>query len=218
MQSMSYDPHISRRRMVETIARQGVRDQRVLAVMNQIPRHLFAPELPPGQAYANEAFFIGSGQTISQPLIVGLMVQALMLGGQEKVLEVGTGSGYQTAILARLCDWVYSIERLLELYNRPLDLLAKLQIYNTSLRRGDGSLGWPEEAPFDAIIVAAGAPQVPAPLLEQLAEGGRLVIPVGRGQSQTLLRITRAMGQYRREELESCRFVPLVGRHGWNNQ
>ncbi len=207
---------LARRRMVEEqIARRGVRDPRLLAAMTDIPRHLFVDEALWAQAYEDHPLTIGRGQTISQPYMVALMTEALGLTGREKVLEIGTGSGYQTAILARLADWVYSVERLPELSRRAQTILEKLGIFNLNLKVGDGTQGWPEHAPYDAIIVTAGAPQVPQPLTEQLAEGGRLVIPVGDRHLQSLLRITRRGDQLLREDLGGCRFVDLVGEHGW---
>jgi protein-L-isoaspartate(D-aspartate) O-methyltransferase len=207
---------LARRRMVEDqIARRGVRDRRLLAAMADIPRHLFVDEALWSQAYDDHPLSIGQGQTISQPYMVALMTEALGLTGREKVLEIGTGSGYQTAILARLADWVYSVERLPELSRRAQAVLEELGIFNLNLKVGDGTKGWPEHAPYDAIIVTAGAPQVPQPLTEQLAEGGRLVIPVGDRHVQTLLRITRRGDRLVREDLGGCRFVDLVGDHGW---
>jgi len=207
---------LARRRMVEDqIARRGVRDPRLLAAMADIPRHRFVDEALWSQAYDDHPLSIGQGQTISQPYMVALMTEALGLTGREKVLEIGTGSGYQTAILARLADWVYSVERLPELSRRAQAVLEKLGIFNLNLKVGDGTKGWPEHAPYDAIIVTAGAPHLPQPLTEQLAEGGRLVIPVGDRHVQTLLRITRRGDRLVREDLGGCRFVDLVGEHGW---
>lgn len=207
--------HTARRRMVEMLAEKGITDKRVLQAMNRIPRQFFMEEGMSKQAYDNEPKLIAHNQTISQPEIVAHMSQALMLSGNEKILEIGTGSGYQTAILAYLGDWVYSIERFYELHRQAFEALEKQRIFNINLKVGDGSLGWPEQTPFDAIIVTAAAPVAPEPLLQQLAEGGRLVIPVGSRSSQTLLRIHKQQGQLVRETLMGCRFVPLVGRHGW---
>lgn len=207
--------HIARRRMVQAVKRDGVRDPRVLEVMGEMPRQFFVEEGLRNQAYDNNPLSIGMQQTISQPSIVAIMTEALMLNGGEKVLEIGTGSGYQTAILAKLCDWVYSIERIGALYNRARDVLEKLRIFNVSLKVGDGTAGWLEEAPFDAILVTAGAPRLPEPLTRQLAEGGRLVIPVGPPDRQALLRVTLTQGKLAREEITGCRFVPLKGRYGW---
>lgn len=210
------DYAVARRRMVqEQIAARGIHDQRLLKVMQEIPRHLFVDEALMSQAYNDHPLSIGEGQTISQPYMVALMTDALGLTGREKVLEIGTGSGYQTAILARLCDWVYSVERILELSRRAQRVLEKIGIFNVNLVVGDGSKGWPAEAPYDAIIVTAGGPSLPRPLLEQLAEGGRLVVPVGGRSLQTLYRVTRRGSQFVEEDLGGCRFVDLVGEYGW---
>jgi len=212
------DPYtLARRRMVEEqIARRGVDDARVLGAMSELPRHLFVDEALWGQAYEDHPLNIGQGQTISQPYMVALMSQALELKGDEKVLEIGTGCGYQTAILARLADWVFSVERIAPLSRAAQTNLETVGIYNVNLVVGDGTKGFPEQAPFDAIIVTAGAPaELPRPLTDQLADGGRLVIPAGDRAVQTLIRITRAGGELEREELGGCRFVPLLGEHGW---
>lgn len=210
------DYAVARRRMVqEQIAARGIRDQRLLKVMQEIPRHLFVDEALESQAYNDHPLSIGEGQTISQPYMVALMTDALGLTGREKVLEIGTGSGYQTAILARLCDWVYSVERLMDLSRRAQRVLEKIGVFNVNLVVGDGSKGWPAEAPYDAIIVTAGGPSLPQPLLGQLAEGGRLVAPVGSRSLQTLYRVTRRGGQMVEEDLGGCRFVDLVGEYGW---
>jgi protein-L-isoaspartate(D-aspartate) O-methyltransferase len=210
------DYAVARRRMVqEQIAARGVHDQRLLKVMQEIPRHLFVDEALMSQAYNDHPLSIGEGQTISQPYMVALMTDALGLTGREKVLEIGTGSGYQTAILARLCDWVYSVERILELSRRAQRVLEKIGVFNVNLVVGDGSKGWPAEAPYDAIIVTAGGPSLPRPLLEQLAEGGRLVVPVGGRSLQTLYRVTRRGDKFVEEDLGGCRFVDLVGEYGW---
>ncbi len=210
------DYALARRRMVEEqIARRGVRDQRLLKVMSEVPRHLFVDEAFWSQAYNDHPLAIGEGQTISQPFMVALMTDALGLTGREKVLEIGTGCGYQTAILARLADWVFSIERLASLSRRAQANLEKAGVFNVNLMVGDGTKGHPEEAPYDAIIVTAGAPALPGPLKEQLAEGGRLVIPVGDRRVQTLMRVTRKGGDFIEEDLGGCRFVDLIGEHGW---
>ena len=210
------DYAVARRRMVqEQIAARGVHDQRLLKVMQEIPRHLFVDEALMSQAYNDHPLSIGEGQTISQPYMVALMTDALGLTGREKVLEIGTGSGYQTAILARLCDWVYSVERLMDLSRRAQRVLEKIGVFNVNLVVGDGSKGWPAEAPYDAIIVTAGGPSLPQPLLGQLAEGGRLVVPVGGRSLQTLYRVTRRGDKFVEEDLGGCRFVDLVGEYGW---
>ncbi len=207
---------IARRQMVETqIAARGITDRQLLEVMASIPRHLFVDEALWPRAYDDNPLPIGEGQTISQPYMVAIMTQALGLTGKEKVLEIGTGSGYQTAILAKLAEWVYTIERIPSLMRRAQRVLEMLGIYNVSYRVGDGTKGWPEHAPYDGIIVTAGSPRVPQPLLEQLAEGGRLVIPVGDSHIQQLKRITRRGDEFITEDLGGCRFVKLVGEHGW---
>lgn len=207
---------LARRRMVqEQIAARGVRDQRLLQAMQEVPRHLFVDEALRSQAYNDHPLSIGEGQTISQPYMVALMSDALGLTGREKVLEIGTGSGYQTAILAKLCDWVYSVERILALSRQAQRVLEQVGVFNVNLIVGDGSKGHPAEAPYDGIMVTAGAPQVPQPLLAQLREGGRLVVPVGDRSLQTLMRITRRDGEFISEDLGGCRFVNLIGEHGW---
>lgn len=211
------DFEVARRKMVETqIAARGIRDPRVLQAMREIPRHLFLDEGMWEQAYQDHPLPIGEKQTISQPYIVALMTEAVGPGPQDRVLEIGTGSGYQTAILASLCDWVYSVERIRSLALKARRVLDQLRLYNVSIRIGDGTEGWEENAPYDAIVVTAGAPEVPRPLKEQLAEGGRLVVPVGDRFSQTLYKIVRRGKEFHQEDLGGCRFVDLVGRYGWN--
>ncbi len=210
------DYSVRRRRMVrDQIAARGIRDQRLLKVMEEVPRHEFVDEALWGQAYNDYPLSIGDGQTISQPYMVALMTDAMGLSGHEKVLEIGTGSGYQTAVLARLCDWVYSLERIESLSRRAQNILERIRVFNVNLIVGDGSKGHPPEAPYDGIMVTAGAPSVPEPLVAQLAEGGRLVVPVGDRRVQTLMRITKKGGEALREDLGGCRFVDLVGEHGW---
>jgi protein-L-isoaspartate(D-aspartate) O-methyltransferase len=207
----------SRRRMVESqIRNRGIRDPRVLEAMRRVPRHRFVPPHLWDQAYDDYPLPIGEDQTISQPYIVALMTEALELTGDEKVLEVGAGSGYQAAILAELAKEVFTIERLASLARRAEDILKTLNYRNVHVLIGDGTLGWPREAPYDAIIVTAGAPKVPPALAEQLARGGRLVIPVGDRYSQTLTRIRRTPeGGLKTEYLGGCRFVKLIGAQGW---
>lgn len=203
-------------RMVQTqIAARGVTDERVLEAMRRVPRHVFVPEPYRDEAYADYPLPIGHGQTISQPFIVALMCSLLGLRGDEKVLEVGTGSGYQAAVLAHLAREVHTIERIPELAQEAARRLAELGLENVRVHIGDGTLGLPEEAPFDGILVAAAAPRVPQPLLEQLSEGGRLVAPVGRRGWQVLERWTRRGNGWERETYDSVAFVPLVGKHGW---
>lgn len=201
------------------IRARGIAAPRVLAAMEKIPRHLFVDEGLTEQAYNDSPLPIEAQQTISQPYIVALMTEALALTGKEKVLEIGTGSGYQTAILAELAERVFSIERIAALATRARRVLDGLNYFNVAIRVGDGTYGWREEAPFAAVIVTAGAPQVPRVLVEQLAVGGRLVLPVGSRQSQVLLKLTRLSADpddLRREELGDVRFVDLIGEHGWS--
>ena len=208
-----------RMRMVDTqIRSRGIRDVRVLRAMEETPRHLFVEEALRDQAYNDNPLPIGERQTISQPYIVALMTEALALQGMEKVLEIGTGSGYQTAVLAQLADRVCSIERIASLAGAARRMLDYLNAYNVAIRVGDGTFGWKEESPFDAILVTAGAPKIPSLLIEQLKAGGRLVIPVGDRYTQTLIRATRLSEKtldIKKEDLGGCRFVDLIGEHGW---
>lgn len=205
-----------REQMVEEqLIRRGIKDKRVLDAMRRVPRHLFIPEELRSFAYCNGPLPIGHGQTISQPYIVALMTELLELTGQEKVLELGTGSGYQAAILSLLARQVYSVERLAALAQRAEALLAELGYDNVMIRVGDGTLGWPEYSPFEAIIVTAGAPDVPKPLTEQLADGGRLVAPVGNRWSQVLVKVKRQGDLLIQQRLTAVAFVPLVGEYGW---
>jgi len=196
----------------------GIRDERVLNAMAKIPRHLFVDEWLRDRAYSDKPLPIGDRQTISQPYIVALMTEALELRGHEKVLEIGTGSGYQATVLAELADRVCSIERIASIASRARTLIESLDYFNVLIWVGDGTYGWREEAPFDAIIVTAGAPDVPNAYKEQLAVGGRLVIPVGDRHSQMLLKYTRLsedIDDMKEEDLGGCRFVDLIGNHGW---
>lgn len=207
---------IARQRMVETqLIPRGIRDKTILDAMKKVPRHLFVEEAFYGQAYGDFPLPIGEEQTISQPFMVALMTEALELKGDETVLELGTGSGYQTAVLAELCHKVYSIERISSLASRARKILDKLGYGNVVVKIGDGTLGWKEEAPFDAIIVTAGAPEIPQPLLDQLKMGGRLVIPVGGEFMQSLIRIRKTEKGIQKEDMGGCRFVKLIGEHGW---
>jgi protein-L-isoaspartate(D-aspartate) O-methyltransferase len=210
------DDRTRRERMVDSqIALRGVRDARVLSVLRDVPRHLFVPEWARGEAYDDRPLAIGEGQTISQPYMVALMTAALAARETDRVLEVGTGSGYQTAILARLAREVITIERHASLAAAAGTVLRSLGIQNVRLIVGDGSEGHPEAAPYDRILVTAGAPAVPETLKSQLAEGGRLVIPVGPAGHQVLTVIDRRGSEYVQHEGEGCVFVPLIGRHGW---
>ncbi|MFO7600603.1 MAG: protein-L-isoaspartate(D-aspartate) O-methyltransferase [Candidatus Desulfacyla sp.] len=212
----NHDYRLAREKMVKTqLIPRGIKDPRVLKAMEEVRRDLFVEEALVGEAYNDHPLPIGQNQTISQPFIVALMTEALALKGDEKVLEIGTGSGYQTAILANLADRVYTVERIRPLMVKARTLLADLNYHNILFKAYDGTLGWDEYAPYDAIIVTAGAPDVPQPLLDQLAEGGRLVIPIGNKLSQELIKVTRKKGSYVQEDLGGCRFVDLVGIHGW---
>lgn len=202
--------------MVETqIAGRGINRKSVLDAMRLVPRHLFVDEAFYAQAYADYPLPIGNGVTISQPYMVAAMIDAVGLIGSERVLEVGTGSGYQTAVLSVLAYKVFSVERISSLAAGARKVLDGLHASNVIIKTGDGTAGWLDNAPYDAIIVSAGSPDVPHALTEQLAPGGRLVIPVGGEFKQQLLRITKKDGKLQREELSACRFVKLVGKHGW---
>ncbi len=201
--------------MVEYLRRQGITDPRVLAAMGRVPRHLFVPEPLREWSYEDRPLPIGHEQTISQPYIVALMTEALALEGTEKVLEIGTGSGYQTAILCELSREVFSIERIPELAEGARRRLEELGYGNVHVRVGDGTLGWPEEAPFDRIIVTGALPRIPDPLWEQLAEGGRLVAPIGPRGEQFLYVVSKERDKPRRRALCPCSFVPIIGAKGW---
>ncbi|MBF0214709.1 MAG: protein-L-isoaspartate(D-aspartate) O-methyltransferase [Magnetococcales bacterium] len=209
----------ARDRMIrEQLLSQGINDPRVLAVMRETLRHLFVEEALASRAYGDENLPIGEGQTLSQPYTVARMSQALNLTGPEEVLEIGTGSGYQTAILSKLCHKVYTIERLPTLADTARKRLRRLGFHNVVCRQGDGSLGWPEERQFDRVIITAGTPITPSSLIRQLAPNGVLVAPEGTLSVQNLIRITRlADGNIHQETLEPCCFVPLVGAQGWKD-
>lgn len=202
----------------EQIVARGIRDPKVIAAMKKVPRHLFVEEALQNQAYSDHPLPIGEKQTISQPYMVALMTEALQLKGMEKVLEIGAGSGYQTAILAEIALKVFSIERIRSLAIQARKLLYELGYLNVEIKFSDGTLGWEEESPFEAILVTAGSPSVPQPLVDQLAVGGRLVIPVGEEVDQDLIRITKTEEGIRRENLGGCRFVKLIGKYGWNEE
>jgi protein-L-isoaspartate(D-aspartate) O-methyltransferase len=205
-----------RERMVEEqVVARGVTDPRVLAVMRRVPRHRFVQEALQERAYGDHPLPIGEEQTISQPYIVALMTSLLELTGREKVLEVGTGSGYQTAVLAELARRVCSIERLPRLAERARATLEGLGYDNVWVRVGNGALGWPDEAPFDRIIVTAGGPSVPPPLVQQLADGGRMVLPVGMPDNQVLTVVENVGGDIRKRAHSECKFVKLVGKYAW---
>lgn len=201
----------------EQLKARGISDPKVLAAMEAVPRELFVPEEYRGAAYKDGPLPIGDGQTISQPYMVALMTQCLALNGTERVLEIGTGSGYQMAVLLEITPHVYSIERLPGVAHQAQKNLRLLEHGSLHIKVGDGTCGWPEEAPFEGIIVTAGARENPAALRNQLAEGGRLVIPVGPRYSQTLYRITRRGNRFVEEEFTTCVFVPLIGQYGWKD-
>ena len=212
------DYRIARRRMVDQqLKKRGIADPNVLEAMSQVPRHFFVDEAQALQAYTDTPLPIGYGQTISQPYIVALMVEALNLTPQDRVLEIGSGSGYQTAILAALAGEVFAVERIEQLFYKGRANISRLDYGNIRLKLDDGTLGWPDMAPFDAIIVAAGGPRVPQPLVDQLAPGGRLIVPVGSSASHQKLTlvIKSPSGEVSRSVLGDCRFVALVGHHGW---
>ncbi|MFB3887170.1 MAG: protein-L-isoaspartate(D-aspartate) O-methyltransferase [Thermodesulfobacteriota bacterium] len=209
----------ARLRMVEEqIISRGIRDPRVITAMKKVPRHLFVEEALQSQAYTDHPLPIGEKQTISQPYMVALMTETLQLKEKDKVLEIGAGSGYQSAILAEVAEKVFSIERIRSLAIRARQLLYELGYFNVEIKISDGTHGWMEEAPFDAILVAAGAPDVPQPLLDQLAVDGRLVIPVGDAYAQDLIRVTKTKEGIRKEDLGGCRFVKLIGKYGWESE
>ncbi len=208
-----------REKMVSTqIEARGIHDHGVIEAMRKVPRHLFIGEALQDQAYGDFPLPIGEGQTISQPYIVAEMTQALELNKDDRVLEIGTGSGYQTAILAELAFRVYTIERVRELFVSARKLLDQLGCHNVVAKCSDGTVGWPDESPFEAIIVTAGAPEVPEKLVQQLTIGGRLVIPVGNRFSQTLLKLRRDEDGVHKTDLGGCRFVKLIGEHGWKSE
>jgi protein-L-isoaspartate(D-aspartate) O-methyltransferase len=197
------------------VASKGIKDERILQAMREVPRHLFVPTLVATQAYGEKALPIGSKQTISQPYIVARMIELLDLSGKEKVLEIGTGTGYQAVVLSKLCAKVFSIERVNELALRAAELIRTLKIYNATVKVFDGTYGWSDQAPFDRIIVAAAAPEVPKPLVEQLSRTGKLVIPIGAEGNQRLARVTRVGTRIQIEDCGTAEFVPLVGKFGW---
>lgn len=208
----------ARQRMVaEQIVGRGITDPRVLRAMAKVPRHRFVEPALAGRAYGDYPLPIGEQQTISQPYMVALMTEALALAGQERVLEVGTGSGYQAAMLAELCAQVYTMERIPVLAERARTILQELGYSNIAFRVGDGSLGWEEEAPFDGIVVTAAAPNIPRALIDQLADGGRLVVPVGDQFSQTLKKVIKTERGVRTEDSVGCVFVKLVGEQAWKS-
>jgi protein-L-isoaspartate(D-aspartate) O-methyltransferase len=217
-QSSSF--RIPRQRMVERLRdHYRIQDPRVLAAMADVPRHLFVPEALQGRAYGDHALPIAANQTISQPYIVARMTELLECDRSSRVLEIGAGSGYQTAVLARVAGQVYAIERIAELARQAQARIRSLGIYNATVKCFDGTMGWSAHAPYDGVLVAAGGPEVPEPLLAQLKVGGRLVIPVGASrESQRLVRVVRTEDGFQHEEHGACAFVPLIGRYGWSNE
>ena len=210
------DYHVARQKMVQTqLIPRGINDPAVLMAMGKVPRDRFVEEALAGEAYNDHPLPIGHKQTISQPYIVALMTAALRLTEEEKTLEIGTGSGYQTAVLAELSRKVYTVERIRALMVNARQILQGLGYTNILFKAFDGTLGWKEYAPYDAIIVTAGSPEIPQPLLDQLADGGRLIIPVGNKYGQDLIKVTNQKGIFIKTNLGECRFVDLVGIHGW---
>jgi protein-L-isoaspartate(D-aspartate) O-methyltransferase len=203
-------------RMVEEqLKPRGIQDGPTLKAMSEVPRHLFVEEAMRARAYGDYPLPIAAGQTISQPYIVAKMTEVLQLRGHEKVLEIGTGSGYQAAVLSRMCERVYTIERINRLLADARKVFDQLRYYNITAKLDDGTMGWQEHAPYDAIITTAGGPEVPSPLVDQLAENGRMIIPVGNQDVQQLQLVTKVEGKVHVEKLERVRFVDLIGKHGW---
>jgi protein-L-isoaspartate(D-aspartate) O-methyltransferase len=197
------------------VAARGISDARILQAMREVPRHLFVAPVVANKAYGPGALPIGSNQTISQPYVVARMIELLDLTGEEKVLEVGTGTGYQAVVLSKLASKVFSIERVNELAMRAIELIRSLRISNISVKVFDGTYGWSDQAPFDRIIIAAAAPEVPQPLVQQLARAGVMVLPIGSGKNQRLARVRRVGTGVQIEDLGGAEFVPLLGRFGW---
>jgi protein-L-isoaspartate(D-aspartate) O-methyltransferase len=207
----------ARRRLVETLQDQGLKDLTVLHAIDETPRHLFVPTGVRHRAYEDSALPIGNGQTISQPSIHARYLELLHLTGNEKVLEIGTGSGYQTALLSRLASQVFTIERIAPLLEGAKKVLTQMGANNISCMLGDGTLGWRQFAPFDAILVGAAAPSIPEAYVEQLAENGKLLIPLGDREEQVLHLFTKKSGGLERQDIAPVRFVPLVGKHSWES-
>ena len=207
--------HGARRRLVEALQEGGIRDLAVLRAFDQVPRHIFVPTGMRHRAYEDSSLPIGQGQTISQPSTHARYLELLSLTGNEKVLEIGTGSGYQTALLAHLASQVFTIERVAPLLERARDAIRQSGARNVSVLVGDGTLGWRDYGPYDAILVTAGAPEIPKPLAEQLADGGRLLIPLGGREEQVLTLVTRRGESLERRDIAPARFVPLIGTFGW---
>jgi protein-L-isoaspartate(D-aspartate) O-methyltransferase len=208
----------ARRRLVETLREKGIRDLAVLRAFDLTPRHAFVPTGVRHRAYEDAPLPIGSGQTISQPSIHARYLELLQLKGSERVLEIGTGSGYQTVLLSHLVAQIFTIERIAALYTMARDAIGRAGAKNVSMLLGDGTVGWREYAPYDAILVSAGGPNVPQPLVEQLAEGGRMLVPVGPMEAQTLKLVTKHGDGIKTRDVAPVRFVPLYGSHGWEHQ
>ncbi|OGF98223.1 MAG: protein-L-isoaspartate O-methyltransferase [Candidatus Glassbacteria bacterium RIFCSPLOWO2_12_FULL_58_11] len=204
-----------RERLAAELQGKGIRDERVLAAIRKIPRHLFVPEALAGQAYNNTSLPIGEGQTISQPFTVARMLELLALEGGEKVLEIGTGSGYQAALLAILAGQVFTIERIESLARQARKVLDRLDIYNVNIRIGDGTLGWSRYEPFEAIVIAAAGPEPPPVLLQQLTLGGRMAVPLGDHEGAELVLLRKTAGGLEKQVVDPCRFVPLIGKDAW---
>jgi protein-L-isoaspartate(D-aspartate) O-methyltransferase len=214
--SFHRDPYArARERMIELLASRGISDQRVLDVMGRLPRHEFVPEPFTSKAYGDHALSIGAEQTISQPYMVALMTQLLELRPEDRVLEIGAGSGYQTAVLASLCKYVYGIERIADLAREAMRRLASLRITNATIKCFDGTIGWSEHAPYDAVLVAAGGPSIAEPLVAQLKTGGVLVAPIGTERNQRLVRLVKTPKGVVEEDHGGCVFVKLIGRYGY---
>ena len=210
------DPVLLRREMVERqLLKRGIRDERVVAAMLSVPRHEFVPAGLAGEAYSDRPLPIGHDQTISQPFMVAAMTEALQLSGSERVLEIGAGSGYQAAVLSLLAREVHTVEMHEDLAADTRERLQRLGYGNVQVHLGDGTLGWPDQAPFEAIVVTAAAPEIPPPLGAQLADGGRLIVPVGTAEEQRLLRVEKRDNVLLKRTLHHCRFVPLIGQYGW---
>lgn len=210
-----YQPH--RARMVDLLRSRGIRDERVLKSMGEIPRHLFVPEALAAKAYGDHALPIGEMQTISQPYMVARMTELLETNENSTVLEIGAGSGYQTAVLSAVAGRVFAIERISELARTAQRNIRRLGCYNATVKWFDGTIGWSDHSPYDGILVAAGSPEIPEPLIKQLGVGGKLVIPIGDAEQQVLVRVIRTETGMTREDHGLCQFVKLIGRHGWPN-
>jgi len=210
-----FQPH--RARMVELLRSRGIRDERVLKSMGEIPRHLFVPEALAAKAYGDHALPIGDMQTISQPYMVARMTELLETDGNSTVLEIGAGSGYQTAVLSAVAGRVFAIERISDLARNAQRNIRRLGCYNATVKWFDGTIGWSDHAPYDGILVAAGSPEIPEPLIKQLSIGGKLVIPIGDAEQQVLVRLIRTEAGTTREDHGLCQFVKLIGRYGWQN-